>query len=99
MYTGGEDGTVKIWDCRKRNLQCQKAYTVGAPVNTARLHPNQQEIVIGDQNGVVHIWNLRTGPEQVFKFTPEPGASIQCVSVDSLGMSRIRGWSGCIYCR
>ena len=28
MYTAGEDGTVKIWDLRARNLQCQKLYQV-----------------------------------------------------------------------
>jgi len=85
VYTGGEDGTVKVWDCRKRNLQCSKAFTASGPVNTAKLHPNQQEIVIGDQNGVIHIWNLRSGPEAAFTVTPEPGASIQCISIDSKG--------------
>ena len=86
MYTGGEDGTVKIWDCRKRNLQCQRMFTAQSPVNSVVLHPNQQDLVIGDQNGTVSIWNLRQGVEQAEHIVPEPGASIQCVSVDCQGI-------------
>ncbi len=51
IFTGGEDGTVKIWDPRARNLQCQRAYNTGgsAAVNSVRLLPNQTELIIGDQ--------------------------------------------------
>ncbi len=87
IYTGGEDGTVKIWDPRARNLQCQRAYNAGAAVNSVRLLPNQAELIVGDQGGRVHMWNLRSDHGE--QFQPETGASIQCVAVDSRGTSSV----------
>ena len=83
MYTGGEDGTVKIWDLGMRNLQCQRIYSAGAPVTSVNLHPNQQDLIIGDQSGCVHIWDLRSDVSH--KYQPQPDASIQCVAVDPRG--------------
>lgn len=60
MYTGGEDCSARIWDLRSRNLQCQRIFQVSAPVNCVRLHPNQSELVVGDQSGVIHLWDLKT---------------------------------------
>lgn len=85
MYTGGEDGTAKIWDLRMRNLQCQRIFQANAPVNSVTLHPNQHELIVGDQNGAVHIWNLRADASEAH--TPEPGSSIQCVTIDNQGKS------------
>lgn len=87
MYTGGEDSTAKIWDLRNRNLNCSRKFSSpgGAPVNSVALHPNQQEMVIGDQNGNVHVWNVRHKPEYHRTYTPMPGASIQSVSIDPKG--------------
>lgn len=56
MYTGSEDGTVKIWDLRAPG--CQREFECGAAVNSVCLHPNQMELVSGQQNGSVRIWNL-----------------------------------------
>ena len=33
---------------------------MSAPVNCVCLHPNQGELLVGDQSGVIHIWDLRT---------------------------------------
>nr|AFK40781.1 unknown [Medicago truncatula] len=49
MYSGSEDGTVKIWDLRAPG--CQREYESRAAVNTVVLHPNQTELISGDQNG------------------------------------------------
>jgi len=83
MFTGGEDGTARTWDLRMRNLQCQCVFQAGAPVNSAVLHPNQHELVVGDANGVVHLWDMRA--KASISHTPEPGASIQCVAIDPTG--------------
>lgn len=60
MYTGGEDCSAKIWDLRTRNLQCQRIFQVSAPVNCVYLHPNETELLVGDQSGVIHLWYLKT---------------------------------------
>ena len=60
MYTAGEDTKVRIWDLRVRTPQCQRLFPAGSGVNCVTLHPNQQEIIFGDQNGVIYLWNLGT---------------------------------------
>ena len=37
----------------------QRIFQANAPVTCACLHPNQQEMVVGDQSGAIHIWNLQ----------------------------------------
>jgi len=39
LYSGSEDGTVKVWDTR--SSKAIRSYDCGAPVNTVALHPNQ----------------------------------------------------------
>lgn len=60
MYSGGEDCRARIWDLRSRNNQCPKIFEVKAPINCVCLHPNQVELFVGDQNGVIYRWDLRT---------------------------------------
>ena len=43
-----------------------------------------QELVIGDQSGIIHIWNLQT--DQSEQLIPEPGISIQSISIDPQGL-------------
>ena len=83
MYTGGEDCTVKIWDMRCRNLNCQKIFNANSPVNSVVLNSSQQELIVGDQNGNIHIWSIRTDTSE--QFNVEPGVSIQSVAVDNQG--------------
>ena len=35
-----------------------RTFDHGAIINTAFLHPNQVEVFIGDQNGIIRIWDL-----------------------------------------
>ena len=49
LYTGSEDGSVRVWDSRSN--ACSRKYDCGVPVNTVALHPNQVELISGDQNG------------------------------------------------
>jgi hypothetical protein len=46
MYSGSEDGTVKIWDLRAPG--CQREYASRGAVNTVVLHPNQGELISGE---------------------------------------------------
>eukprot|EP00897_Mesotaenium_endlicherianum_P005186 jgi/Mesen1/4696/ME000241S03733 len=58
MYSGSEDGTVKIWDLRAPG--CQREYESRAAVNTVVLHPNQSELISGDQNGNIRVPEVDT---------------------------------------
>ncbi|KAG7226446.1 hypothetical protein INR49_013858, partial [Caranx melampygus] len=80
MYTGGEDCMARIWDLRSRNLQCQRIFQVNAPINCVCLHPNQAELIVGDQSGVIHIWDLKTDHNE--QLIPEPEVSINSVHID-----------------
>ena len=44
--------------CRSRNMQCQKLFQANAPINCVCLHPNQAAVVVGDQTGALHLWDL-----------------------------------------
>ncbi len=58
LYSVSEDKTSKIWDVRAAG--CQREMENPSPVNTAALHPNQVELVYGDQSGSLKVWDLRT---------------------------------------
>lgn len=45
MFSGSEDGTVKIWDLRAPG--CQREYASRGAVNSVVLHPNQGELISG----------------------------------------------------
>ncbi|XP_011503829.1 PREDICTED: target of rapamycin complex subunit lst8 [Ceratosolen solmsi marchali] len=84
MYTGGEDCSARIWDLRSSNFQCQRIFQVSAPVNCVFLHPNQAELIVGDQSGVIHLWDLRSDHNE--QLIPETETSIQDIAVDTDGM-------------
>ncbi|KAI5698838.1 hypothetical protein M8J75_012584 [Diaphorina citri] len=84
MFTGGEDCRARIWDLRSRStLQCTRIFQVSAPVTCVCLHPNQGELIVGDQSGVVHIWDLRTDHNEQLVPAGNNDSSIQSLHVDS----------------
>eukprot|EP00013_Stygamoeba_regulata_P022311 CAMPEP_0177647668 /NCGR_PEP_ID=MMETSP0447-20121125/10423_1 /TAXON_ID=0 /ORGANISM="Stygamoeba regulata, Strain BSH-02190019" /LENGTH=305 /DNA_ID=CAMNT_0019150269 /DNA_START=130 /DNA_END=1047 /DNA_ORIENTATION=+ len=84
MFTGSEDGTVKIWDLRAAG--CQRDYDCGAAVNTVCLHPNQAELICGDQNGNIRVWDLAAN-ECSRELQPGGEVAIRSVVVASDGSS------------
>ncbi|XP_076666937.1 MTOR associated protein, LST8 [Andrena cerasifolii] len=83
MYTGGEDCSARIWDLRSSSFQCQRIFQVSAPVNCVCLHPNQAELIVGDQSGVIHLWDLRSDHNE--QLIPEAEASVQDIAIDQDG--------------
>ena len=82
MVTSSEDGTVKVWDTRTGSLQ--RNYMHRAPVNDVVIHPNQGELISGDQAGMVRVWDLG---ESVctHQLIPAEDTSVLSVSVASDG--------------
>lgn len=78
MYSGSEDGSVKIWDLRAPGSQ--RDYESRAPVNSVVLHPNQGELISGDHSGTVRVWDL-TANKCSTEFMPEGKVPVRSVSV------------------
>eukprot|EP00040_Diaphanoeca_grandis_P044602 m.12906 g.12906 ORF g.12906 m.12906 type:complete len:301 (+) comp9501_c0_seq1:125-1027(+) len=57
IYTGGDDETVKIYDLRSTDHTLTFSHT--APVTSVALHPNQLELISGDESGKIVRWDLR----------------------------------------
>lgn len=53
---------------RSSSFQCQRIFQVSAPVNCVCLHPNQAELIVGDQSGVIHLWDLRSDHNEQLVF-------------------------------
>ncbi|RLN53037.1 hypothetical protein BBJ29_009352 [Phytophthora kernoviae] len=70
MYSCSDDGSVKIWDLRAPG--CQRSYDAGVPLNSVVLHPNQAELLVGDQNGYIRVYDL-TANAMVTKLEPPTG--------------------------
>ncbi|CAH9099243.1 unnamed protein product [Cuscuta epithymum] len=78
MYSGSEDGTVKIWDLRAPGFQ--REYESRAAVNTVVLHPNQTELISGDQNGNIRVWDLKANACSC-ELVPEVDTAVRSLTV------------------
>lgn len=83
MFSGGEDCTSRIWDLRARNLQCQRMFQANHAINTVKLHPNQANLFIGDQNGILYIWDMRNDQQEQVQVDHD--ISIQHLDIDPDG--------------
>jgi len=57
MYTGSEDGSIKIWDLRAPG--CQRDFRGKSPISGVTLHPNQVDLVSVDEDGNLRVWDLK----------------------------------------
>lgn len=78
MFSGGEDGTVRVWDLRAPG--CQREYESRAAVNAVALHPNQGELISGDQAGNIRVWDLAASACSC-ELVPEVGTGIRSLAV------------------
>lgn len=80
IFSSSEDGTVKIWDPRSNNYT--RSYDCGSPVNTVALSPNQAELITGDQNGYVKIWDLEADKLRE-EYVPAIDVAVRSISIAS----------------
>lgn len=83
LFTGSEDGTVKVWDVRAGSSP-QKEFESRAAVTSVVLHPNQSELLSGDQYGNVRVWDLKANACS-YELVPEEGVAIRSLSIASDG--------------
>lgn len=83
MYTGSEDGTVKIWDLRAPGSQREFEHK-SAAVNAVVLHPNQGELISGDQHGNIRVWDLAANACSC-ELVPEVGTPVRSLTVAADG--------------
>lgn len=63
IYTGCEDGYLRLFDIRARN--CFRSFKHDKPINCSALHPTEGSIVTGDEVGIVKWWDLANGKEMM----------------------------------
>jgi G protein beta subunit-like protein len=85
MYSTGEDGTIRIWDLRSRNVQAQKLQPANCSINCVSLHPNQIELISGDQNGSIHVWDIRSDTKE--SIVVDHDISVQHLDIEAEGSS------------
>lgn len=86
LVSGGEDGTLKIWDTR--TSRAQRVYDHKCPVNDVVIHPNQGELASCDQSGSVKIWDLGENACS-HELVPEEDVPMRSVSIASDGSSLV----------
>ncbi|MCL4132035.1 UNVERIFIED_CONTAM: hypothetical protein GTU68_000887, partial [Idotea baltica] len=69
-----------------KNLHVSRIFKVDTPVNCVALHPNQADLFVGDQAGVIHIWDVNSTNNEIDPLVPESGASIQHLAIDPKGV-------------
>lgn len=62
FVTGSDDGSVKIWDFERRELE--KSLTGhGYDVRCVKWHPTKSLLVSGSKNNIIKFWDPRTGTD------------------------------------
>jgi target of rapamycin complex subunit LST8 len=78
VYSCSEDGTMKVWDMRTGSSQVS-IDTRGA-LNSISLHPKETEIITGDQNGHVKVWDMTASACRT-DFVPLPDVPVRSTSI------------------
>lgn len=83
LYTGSEDGTIRVWDSRTQKCQlCYENHGLfeRVSIHSVDLHPNQVELIAGDNQGKVLVWDL-TGNRIRRTLIPEEGVPVRSVCI------------------
>jgi G protein beta subunit-like protein len=78
LFSGGEDGSVRIWDPRASGSQ--RDYDARAAVHSVALHPNQAELISADHSGTLRVWDLAAG-KCAAELCPEVDSPLSSVGI------------------
>jgi len=81
LYTGSEDGTIRVWDLRTQGCtHCHEneGTFVRNAVFSVDIHPNQVELIAGDSQGRVLVWDLVANKVRR-TLIPEEGVPVRSV--------------------
>jgi len=85
LYSGSEDGTVKLWDLKSRTYA--RSFNAKGPVTSVAHRNRRDEIISGDQNGCVKIWDLGSA-KCINSVIPDPkGVAGKPVSVQDVDIA------------
>jgi G protein beta subunit-like protein len=92
LYSGSEDGSLKIWDLRASGVarefsapNCQREYENRSAINTVALHPNQGELLTGDQSGHIRVFDLAENKMSHSMMMSEENVAVRSISVATDG--------------
>jgi target of rapamycin complex subunit LST8 len=77
MFTGSEDGRVRIWDIGASRT-CKRVFDSLSPVLSVCLHPNQVELAIATSNASIFLWNISNDYNE--QLCPETNPSVKLSS-------------------
>lgn len=77
FYTGGSDGLLKQWDTRlsPANVCVGDVANVGVEIMCGRFSPDHSSLLIGDDDGYLHLFSKSNHPLPVGKFRFVPAAA------------------------
>lgn len=88
LYSGGEDCITRVWDLKTHKNQQQRMFQSKSAANSVKLHTNQVEIFVGQQQGHINIWDIRfnnTTPEvRLPQQHPSIDTGVQCISINPI---------------
>ncbi|KAL3817547.1 hypothetical protein ACHAXA_003720 [Cyclostephanos tholiformis] len=92
LYSGSEDGTVKLWDLRSPTYS--RSFDSRGAVNSVALHPNQAEIISEKVEWFGKIRHLNVGVDVIPRYSyhvptsPPPGDQNGSIKIFDLGSSK-----------
>lgn len=82
IYAACEDGSIKIFDIKNKSVMKEMKQNI--PLTCAIAHPNECDIISGDESGELKIWSIDMEKEKV-KVINEQERSIRSITVSQNG--------------